>query len=292
MPAATSPRSATRAVRDGDDWIVNGTKVWTSGAADADWCYVIARTDPDAPPHAGLSELIVDLHAPRHLDLADQRHDRQPPLLRGRLHRRAGAGRQPGRRGERQLPPGHAPDGARARRHRPPRQQPGALRRRSARAPTRPTRWSAKRSPPSRSGYRIGRHLVLREVLGQAPAGFSAATKTFCTEFEQRVADFCCPGGRPRRHARPAGLPATAATPPPTRSWAAPRTSCATSWASGCSTCLVNPADDAERVRPSRGLRESGRTRSSSRTEPRSPRGWRRGWSGTRLPRSPRRSSR
>ena len=41
------------------------------------------------------------------------------------------------------------------------------------------------------SGYRVGRLLVLREVLGQAPAGFSAATKTVCTEFEQRVADFC-----------------------------------------------------------------------------------------------------
>jgi len=41
------------------------------------------------------------------------------------------------------------------------------------------------------SGYRIGRLLVLREILGQAPAGFSAATKTFCTEFEQRVATFC-----------------------------------------------------------------------------------------------------
>jgi alkylation response protein AidB-like acyl-CoA dehydrogenase len=38
--------------------------------------------------------------------------------------------------------------------------------------------------------YRLGRLLVLREVLGQAPAGFSAATKTFCTEFEQTVADF------------------------------------------------------------------------------------------------------
>src|SRR6185312_9153335 len=35
-----------------------------SGAADADWCYLIARTDPDAPPHAGLSELVVDMHAP------------------------------------------------------------------------------------------------------------------------------------------------------------------------------------------------------------------------------------
>ena len=41
------------------------------------------------------------------------------------------------------------------------------------------------------TGYRIGRTMVLREVLGQAPPGFSAATKTYCTEFEQRVATFC-----------------------------------------------------------------------------------------------------
>ena len=54
----------TRAVRDGDDWIVTGQKVWTSGAAVGDWIYLIARTDPDAPPHAGLSDLVVDLRAP------------------------------------------------------------------------------------------------------------------------------------------------------------------------------------------------------------------------------------
>ena len=41
------------------------------------------------------------------------------------------------------------------------------------------------------SGYRIGRLLVLRETLGQASPGFSAATKTFCTELEQRIAAFC-----------------------------------------------------------------------------------------------------
>jgi alkylation response protein AidB-like acyl-CoA dehydrogenase len=41
------------------------------------------------------------------------------------------------------------------------------------------------------TGYRIGRLLVLRETLGQAPRQFSAATKTFCTEMEQRIANFC-----------------------------------------------------------------------------------------------------
>jgi alkylation response protein AidB-like acyl-CoA dehydrogenase len=41
------------------------------------------------------------------------------------------------------------------------------------------------------TGYRVGRLLVLREVMGQAPKQFSAATKTFCTELEQRIAQFC-----------------------------------------------------------------------------------------------------
>ena len=41
------------------------------------------------------------------------------------------------------------------------------------------------------TGYRLGRLLVYREVLQQAPAGFSAATKAYCTEHEQRVAEFC-----------------------------------------------------------------------------------------------------
>ena len=54
----------TRAVADGDHFVVSGQKVWTSGAAEADWCYLVARTDPDAPPHKGLSELVVDMCSP------------------------------------------------------------------------------------------------------------------------------------------------------------------------------------------------------------------------------------
>jgi alkylation response protein AidB-like acyl-CoA dehydrogenase len=54
----------TRAVRDGDEYIVNGQKIFTTGAHDADYIWLACRTDPDAPKHKGISILIVDSHDP------------------------------------------------------------------------------------------------------------------------------------------------------------------------------------------------------------------------------------
>jgi alkylation response protein AidB-like acyl-CoA dehydrogenase len=180
----------TRAERRGDDWVVTGRKVWTSGAAHADWCYLVARTDPDAPPHAGLSELLVDMRSPGIevapiVDMTGNQHfcevtfeDVVVPgdLLVGTIN---GSFKQIMRQMEHE--------------------RGGIDRLVSNRALYLEARAHADRSDPLvrqeiaalESMYRIGRQLVLREMLGQAPAGFSAATKTICTEHEQRVAAFC-----------------------------------------------------------------------------------------------------
>jgi alkylation response protein AidB-like acyl-CoA dehydrogenase len=54
----------TRAIRDGDDFVINGQKIWTSGAHQANWMFMLARTDPDAPKHRGISYFLLDMKTP------------------------------------------------------------------------------------------------------------------------------------------------------------------------------------------------------------------------------------
>ncbi len=183
----------TRAVPDGDDWLLSGQKVWTSGAAHAQWMYCIARTDRDAPNHQALSEFIVDMGSPGlevrtiqdmttndHFcevtldevrvpggNLVGELNGSFRQLMRQMEHERGGIDR---------LVSNYAL-------WRDVMATPGLVDRADPRVRQR-IAWIESR-------YRIGRLLVLRETLQQAPKGFSAATKTFGTEFEQVVADFC-----------------------------------------------------------------------------------------------------
>ncbi len=177
------------AVRDGDRFLLSGQKIWTSFAAIADYCYLICRTSSDGPKHKGISEIIVPMDTPgievrRITDITTNRHfcevffdDVEVPTenlvgqegnafsqtMRQLEHERGGIDRLVSNRALYELARDRADfDDPRVR------QEVAAL----------------------ETGYRVGRMLVYREALGQAPKGFSAATKCYCTEHEQRVAEF------------------------------------------------------------------------------------------------------
>ena len=179
----------TSAVRDGDVFVINGQKIWTSFGEVADYCYLICRTDSSGPPHKGISEIVVPMDTPgievRPIqDMTTNRHfcevyftDVRVPVenlvgvegdafkqtMVQLAHERGGIDRLVSNRALYEL----------------------ALEQADSSDPV-----VRQEIASIEMGYRVGRLLVYREVLKQAPASFSAATKAYCTEHETRVAEF------------------------------------------------------------------------------------------------------
>ncbi len=177
------------------DWIINGQKVWTSGAMDADWMYLVCRTDPDAPAHRGLSEFIVAMNSPgitvcpikdmtgnEHFcevileevripnsNLCGELNESFRQIMRQMEHERGGIDRLVSNRAL-------YLEAREAYRTRESSHQQQLLRQRFARAETM---------------YFICRQMVLQEVAGQSSRGWSSLTKTLATEFEIEVAALC-----------------------------------------------------------------------------------------------------
>ena len=179
----------TSARLDGDEWVINGQKIWTSFGAVADYCYCICRTSTDGPPHKGISEIIVPMDAPgievRPIkDMTTNRHFCEVFFSDVRVPVDNLVGAQGGAFKQTMAQLEH--------------ERGGIDRLVSNYALYLVARDRADTTDPVvrqeiallETYYRLGRILVVREALKQAPAGFSAATKCFCTEHEQRVADF------------------------------------------------------------------------------------------------------
>jgi alkylation response protein AidB-like acyl-CoA dehydrogenase len=176
-------------VLDGDEYVVDGQKIWTSFAKSADYCYLICRTSTDGPKHTGLSELIVPMASPGITvhpiqDMTTNRHFCEVFFDNVRVPAVNLVGQEGGsfKQTMRQLE----------------HERGGIDRLLSNNALYLDAKEQADTSDPLvrqeiarlETAYRLGRLLVLRETLKQAPPSFSAATKTFCTEHEQRVAAF------------------------------------------------------------------------------------------------------
>ena len=148
----------TKAVRDGDHYIVNGHKTWTTLAQHADWIFCLVRTDPQAKPQSGISFLLIDMKTPGDHRAADHHDRRQPRGQRCLSRRRSRAGRQPDRRREQGLDLRQVPARQRAHQHgrhrpleAPPREAQEHRPRRACRPTIRRRATWRKTSPRSRS---------------------------------------------------------------------------------------------------------------------------------------------
>jgi len=180
---------STSAERKGDYFILNGQKIWTSFGDVADYCYLICRTSSEGPPHRGISEIIVPMDLPGIevspiTDMTMNRHFCE--VYFNNVHvpceNLVGTEGEAFKQTMKQLE----------------HERGGIDRLVSNKALYLEALKHADKTDPKvrqeiselESGYHIGKLLVYREVLKQAPAGFSAATKCFCTEHEWKVAQF------------------------------------------------------------------------------------------------------
>lgn len=186
----------TTAVAEGGYWLVNGSKLWTSGAMEADWCYLIARTDFTAAPHRSLSEFVLDMKSPgidvRPIrDATGNEHFCEVTFTDVRMPEDALVGELNGSFGQVMRQMEH--------------ERGGIDRLLSNRGLYLDALNRVDRTDPIlrqqiaiiESGYRLGRNMVLREIVGQAPKGWSAITKTICTELEVRIANFAVSAAGP-----------------------------------------------------------------------------------------------
>ncbi|MCY4664971.1 MAG: acyl-CoA dehydrogenase family protein [Acidimicrobiaceae bacterium] len=179
----------TSAVRDGGEYVLNGQKTWTSGAATAEYCYVICRTSSDGPPHRGLSEMIVPMdlagiEVRPVRDMVGNSHFCEILLTDVRVPVTNLVGSEGGAFKQTMVQLGYERGGIdRLVSNRPLYEL--ALEHADLADPQ-----TRQEIAAIETGYRLGRLMVYRGALGQGPAEFSAGTKGFCTEHEQRVAQF------------------------------------------------------------------------------------------------------
>ena len=143
----------TSAVRDGDEWVLNGSKIWTTGAWWSDWGLCLARTNWDVPKHRGLTVFIFPIRQAGHRRAPDRDAQRLEGVLPGVPDRRPGARLRPGRRRRRRLDGGHPLDVPRAHAHQlTAGDRPGGIRARRYRCLLTRRRRGPRRRSPVRAG--------------------------------------------------------------------------------------------------------------------------------------------